>query len=281
MLSLSAEFREKEAELQEAKAELQEAKAELREMRETTRERYEFLFRDVEKSVFYKIFDRINLNAEKTTKSSNRKAEPRKKAAARGGKRKHGSKAGGRKDQNVTPNVTVRVSGGRGGPRGGGGAGGGGGSGGGGGISYPVHIFATYSMGHPVQVGSGLMTLAPAVSVLSPTVGAGFAAAGAAAQGIGVLGDVGMKALSGGGVDFGQAKAAYGQTVPAYNGTTFGGQQTILSNIPCGRRGYYLNTRMSYLRFSVKNKDTANTFKPDYTAASFIQSVVVPRRESP
>eukprot|EP00873_Tetraselmis_striata_P021330 jgi/Tetstr1/441594/TSEL_029822.t1 len=64
-------------------------------------------------------------------------------------------------------------------------------------------------LGH--KVGSGLMTLAPAVSMLSPTVGAGFAAAGAAAQGIGVLGDVGKKALSGGGVDFGQAKAAYGQ----------------------------------------------------------------------
>eukprot|EP00873_Tetraselmis_striata_P035510 jgi/Tetstr1/455774/TSEL_042571.t1 len=63
-------------------------------------------------------------------------------------------------------------------------------------------------LGH--KVGSGLMTLAPAISVLSPTVGAGFAAAGAAAQGIGVLGDVGKKALSGGGVDFGQRKAAYG-----------------------------------------------------------------------
>eukprot|EP00873_Tetraselmis_striata_P022869 jgi/Tetstr1/443133/TSEL_031189.t1 len=126
-------------------------------------------------------------------------------------------------------------------------------------------------LGH--KVGSGLMTLAPAISVLNPTVGAGFAAAGAAAQGIGVLGDVGKKALSGGGVDFGQAKAAYGQTVPAYNGTTFGGQQTILINIPCGRRGHYLNTRMSHLRFSVKNKHAANSLQPDYTASSFIRSV--------
>eukprot|EP00873_Tetraselmis_striata_P012345 jgi/Tetstr1/432609/TSEL_021978.t1 len=91
-------------------------------------------------------------------RESNRKAEPKKKAAARGGKRKQGSKAGGRKNQNVTQNVTVRVSGGR-----------------------------------------------------AQQSGAGFAAAGAAAQGIGVLGDVGKKALSGGGVDFGQAKAAYGQ----------------------------------------------------------------------
>eukprot|EP00873_Tetraselmis_striata_P025929 jgi/Tetstr1/446193/TSEL_003593.t1 len=69
------------------------------------------------------------------------------------------------------------------------------------------------------------------------------------------------------------AGTTHRQTVPAYNGTTFGGQQTILINIPCGRRGHYLNTRMSYLRFSVKNKDTANTFQPDYTAASFIQSL--------
>eukprot|EP00873_Tetraselmis_striata_P013010 jgi/Tetstr1/433274/TSEL_022562.t1 len=71
------------------------------------------------------------------------------------------------------------------------------------------------------------------------------------------------------------AGTTHRQTVPAYNGTTFGGQQTILINIPCGRRGHYLNTRMSYLRFSVKNKDTANTFQPDYTAASFIQSLSV------
>eukprot|EP00873_Tetraselmis_striata_P015586 jgi/Tetstr1/435850/TSEL_024738.t1 len=69
------------------------------------------------------------------------------------------------------------------------------------------------------------------------------------------------------------AGTTHRQTVPAYNGTTFGGQHTILINIPCGRRGHYLNTRMSYLRFSVKNKDTANTFQPDYTAASFIQSL--------
>eukprot|EP00873_Tetraselmis_striata_P022152 jgi/Tetstr1/442416/TSEL_030540.t1 len=181
------------------------------------------------------------------------------------------------------------------------------------------------------------MTLAPVVSVLSPSVEAGFAAAGAAAHGIGVLGGVGKEALSGGGVDFGQAKAAYGQvkggmhsvkaacqsgsnrsglerrgkrlgasqkikfsaffkmplsdslvfkpkpasiagttrrhTVPAYNGVTFKGQCTILINIPCGRRGHYLNTRMSYLRFSVKNKHANNTFAPDYTASSFIRSL--------
>ena len=41
------------------------------------------------------------------------------------------------------------------------------------------------------------------------------------------------------------------QSVPAYNGTSFKPQQTILLNIPCGRRGHYLNTRMSYLRFKI------------------------------
>eukprot|EP00873_Tetraselmis_striata_P015698 jgi/Tetstr1/435962/TSEL_024843.t1 len=69
------------------------------------------------------------------------------------------------------------------------------------------------------------------------------------------------------------AGTTHRQTVPAYNGTTFGGQQTILINIPCGRRGHYLNTRMSYLRFSVKNKHAANSLQPDYTASSFIQSL--------
>jgi hypothetical protein len=44
---------------------------------------------------------------------------------------------------------------------------------------------------------------------------------------------------------------AHRQSVPSYNGTIFSGQQTIMLNITCGRRGHYLNTRMSYLRFKV------------------------------
>ena len=63
------------------------------------------------------------------------------------------------------------------------------------------------------------------------------------------------------------------QGVPAYNGTSFKGQQTILVNIPTGRRGHYLNTRMSYLKFKVTNNDATNTFKLDYSASAFIQSL--------
>ena len=63
------------------------------------------------------------------------------------------------------------------------------------------------------------------------------------------------------------------QGVPAYNGSSFKAQQTILINIPTGRRGHYLNTRMSYLKFKVTNNNTTDAFKLDYSASSFIQSL--------
>ena len=65
------------------------------------------------------------------------------------------------------------------------------------------------------------------------------------------------------------------QGVRAYNGTSFKGQQTILINIyiPIGRRGHYLNTRMSYLKFKVTNNNTTNPFNLDYSASAFIQSM--------
>lgn len=66
-------------------------------------------------------------------------------------------------------------------------------------------------LGH--KLGHGLMTLAPAVSVLSPSIGAGFASAGAVASGVGALGDA-AKSVLGGNVgvnEFKQGKAAVGQ----------------------------------------------------------------------
>jgi hypothetical protein len=64
------------------------------------------------------------------------------------------------------------------------------------------------------------------------------------------------------------------QSVPSYNGTTlFSGHHIILLNIPCDRRGHYLNTRTSYLRFKVVNTSSGGDLQPDYTAASFILSM--------
>jgi hypothetical protein len=59
-------------------------------------------------------------------------------------------------------------------------------------------------------------------------------------------------------------------SVPSYNGTTLSGHKAILLNIPCGRRGHYLNTRMSYFRFKVVATSTSGDLQPEYTAASFI-----------
>ena len=77
-------------------------------------------------------------------------------------------------------------------------------------IGSKVSGAASY-LGH--KVGHGLLTLAPAVAALNPEIGAGFAGAGAVAQGIGALGDVG-KSLLGGNVgvsEFKQGKSAVGQ----------------------------------------------------------------------
>ena len=45
----------------------------------------------------------------------------------------------------------------------------------------------------------------------------------------------------------------YRQNIPRYNKSSFGPGETVLLNIPCGRRGQYLNHRMSYLKFKVTN----------------------------
>lgn len=59
------------------------------------------------------------------------------------------------------------------------------------------------------------------------------------------------------------------QNVFAYNGTTFQPGQTMMFNIPTGRRGQYMNPRMSYLRFTLQNTG-GNPITPDLTASSVI-----------
>jgi len=64
----------------------------------------------------------------------------------------------------------------------------------------------------------------------------------------------------------------YRQNLPSYNKSSFGPGETILLNIPCGRRGQYLNQRMSYLKFKVTNlnANSGEKFAPDYNASAFI-----------
>jgi len=45
----------------------------------------------------------------------------------------------------------------------------------------------------------------------------------------------------------------YRQTLPTYNKATFLPGDTTMLNIPCGRKGQFLNQRMSYLNFKLNN----------------------------
>ncbi len=45
----------------------------------------------------------------------------------------------------------------------------------------------------------------------------------------------------------------YRQNLPAYNKTFFTPGEVLMLNLSCGRRGQYLNQRMSYLKFNLTN----------------------------
>ena len=45
----------------------------------------------------------------------------------------------------------------------------------------------------------------------------------------------------------------YRQNLPTYNKATFLPVDTLMLNIPCGRKGQFLNQRMSYLKFKLNN----------------------------
>jgi len=62
-------------------------------------------------------------------------------------------------------------------------------------------------------------------------------------------------------------KARWNQ--PAYNKNTFNPGNVIVLNILIGRRGSFLNTRMSYLKIKLKNTTTGTTpLEPDFNIAS-------------
>ena len=64
------------------------------------------------------------------------------------------------------------------------------------------------------------------------------------------------------------SKARWNQS--SYNKSSFNPGEVIMLNIPTGRRGSYLNTRMSYLKFRVTNTGTAaaHTIATDFNIAS-------------
>ena len=59
-------------------------------------------------------------------------------------------------------------------------------------------------LGH--KIGGALTSIAPAVSVVAPEIGAGVASAGMVAKGIGALGDMGKSAMRGGDINIQAAR---------------------------------------------------------------------------
>ena len=66
----------------------------------------------------------------------------------------------------------------------------------------------------------------------------------------------------------------YRQSVPSYNKSEFLPGETIMLNIPCGRKNQFLNQRMSYLKFKLVNLETTttDTIQLDYSGASLFSS---------
>jgi hypothetical protein len=57
---------------------------------------------------------------------------------------------------------------------------------------------------------------------------------------------------------------------PSYNKSTYNPGEVVMINILTGRRGSFLNTRMSYLKFKVQDTgtDAGHTIAADFNIAS-------------
>ena len=57
--------------------------------------------------------------------------------------------------------------------------------------------------------------------------------------------------------------------IPSYNKSSYNPGEVVMLNIPTGRRGSFLNTRMSYLKFKVQNTgtDVAQKITADFNIA--------------
>ncbi len=67
------------------------------------------------------------------------------------------------------------------------------------------------------------------------------------------------------------------QNLPPYNVSTALPGQVVMFNIPCGRRGQFLSTRQSYLKFQVNNLGAVagDTIQFDYTVNSLISRLEI------
>lgn len=65
--------------------------------------------------------------------------------------------------------------------------------------------------------------------------------------------------------------SAYRQNLPTYNKSIFNPGEVMMLNIPTGRRGEFLNTRMSYLKIKVTNTSSTTPMTFDYSASSIIE----------
>jgi len=77
----------------------------------------------------------------------------------------------------------------------------------------------------------------------------------------------------------------YRQTLPSYNKSTFFPGEVMMLNVPCGRKGQFLNQKMSYLKFKVTNTSVRTTEEaaaskqativPDYSVSSLIERLEI------
>ena len=77
----------------------------------------------------------------------------------------------------------------------------------------------------------------------------------------------------------------YRQNMPTYNKASFFPGEVMMLNVTCGRKGQFLNQRMSYSKFKVKNTSVITTSEatagkqatitPDYSISSLIDSMAL------
>jgi hypothetical protein len=67
----------------------------------------------------------------------------------------------------------------------------------------------------------------------------------------------------------------YRHGISPQNKSIFSPEDICIIEIPCGRRNTYYDPASSYLRFTVKNTDAANTFYVDNLASTFIERIDV------
>ena len=68
---------------------------------------------------------------------------------------------------------------------------------------------------------------------------------------------------------------SYRINVPSSNKSIFNCGDTMIFNVPCSKRGSYLDGQNSYLKFCVQNNDTTNAFNLDHSGYCFINQLTI------